>query len=86
MNKYLIALFFVSNVALANGTYDMAMNEGCESGKNASGETWHKFQKDVDRYIKDPYYKTGWDDGYAKCKAQSDNINNIITDSLNRGW
>lgn len=81
---FLLVLF--SNLCFANGTYDMAMNEGCESGKNAAGESWHKFQKDVDRYIKDQYYKAGWDDGYAKCKAESDRINGVITDSLNRGW
>lgn len=86
MNKYLLLLLTVSNFALANGTYDMAMNEGCESGKNAAGDSWHKFQKDVDRYVKDPYYKAGWDDGFNKCKSESDRINNAISDSLNRGW
>jgi hypothetical protein len=86
MKKYIFTLLMFSSVAMANGTYDMAKNQGCESGKHDSGETWHKFDKDVDRYIKDDYYKTGWDDGYRKCKSEADNLNNIINDSLNRGW
>jgi hypothetical protein len=28
----------------------------------------------VTRYLSDPLYKTGWDDGFATCKGQYDNI------------
>lgn len=86
MKKLILLLLMFSNLSLANGTYDMAKNQGCESGKNEAGDAWHKYEKDVDRYVKDEYYKAGWDDGYRKCRAEADRINNAISDSLNRGW
>ena len=84
MKVLFIILSFWSMVAVANGIYDLAMNEGCESGKNVSGDTWHPYTKDVDKYVQDAYYKAGWDDGFNKCKAESDRINGIISDSINK--
>lgn len=82
----LLVLSF-SGLALANsGTYDMAVNQGCESGKNAAGQSWHKFQKDVDKYINDPYYKNGWDDGFAQCKGEADNVNRAVDDALSNNF
>jgi Holliday junction resolvase RusA-like endonuclease len=78
-----IALALFSNVALANGTYDMAINDGCISGKRDAGQTWRQFTKDVDKYIADPYHKNGWDDGYRQCKADLDNINKAVDDAFN---
>ena len=69
MKVLFIILSFWSMVAVANGTYDLAMNEGCESGKNVSGDTWHPYTKDVDKYVQDAYYKAGWDDSFNKCKG-----------------
>jgi hypothetical protein len=66
--------------------YKEGTEHGCSAGKNSAGDTWHPFSKDVDKYVNDKYYKTGWDDGFNKCKTESLELNRAITDSLNRGW
>lgn len=62
--------------------YKEGMKHGCDSGSNASGNYVKQFQKDIDRYVKDAYYKSGWDDGFARCKGQGDQINDVITNSF----
>lgn len=84
MKKIIVLLaLIVPTLAIANGTYDMALEHGCISGKRDAGQTWREFSKDVDRYIADPYYKNGWDDGYRQCKADIDRINGAIDDAFN---
>ena len=55
---------------------------GCSSGGNATGNWTKSFQKDVKKYINDQYYKSGWDDGFAQCKAQGEQVNGVIRDSI----
>jgi hypothetical protein len=62
--------------------YDEAAQHGCSSGSNATGDFTKKYYKDVDRYIKDPYYKNGWDDGFNQCKGQGELINGVINNSV----
>ena len=62
--------------------YNEGAVHGCDSGSNSTGDWTKKFQKNVDQYIKNPYYKNGWDDGFAKCKGNGEIINNVINKSL----
>ena len=62
--------------------YNEGKSHGCDSGSNATGNYAKQFQKDIDRYVKDQYYKMGWDDGFAQCKGQGQLINDVITNSF----
>ena len=66
--------------------YKLGMQDGCESGKFASGTPGHAQSKNVDLYVNNAYYKNGYDDAYDKCKTEGDQLKRAITDSLNRGW
>lgn len=63
-------------------SYKLGMQHGCDSGGNASGNYTKQFSKDIDKYVKDAYYKSGWDDGFAQCKGQGEMINDAINKSL----
>lgn len=41
---------------------------GCSSGRQAAGAL-DTFNKDVSRYLEQPLYAEGWDDGFRQCKA-----------------
>ncbi|ESQ98783.1 hypothetical protein F753_14110 [Stutzerimonas chloritidismutans AW-1] len=41
---------------------------GCSSGRQAAG-AMAAFRKDVSRYLSQPLYAQGWDDGYRQCEA-----------------
>jgi hypothetical protein len=62
--------------------YNLGTRDGCSSGKNATGSLGYAFTKNVDLYVGNPYYKSGWDDGMIKCKTEGENLNNIIRDSI----
>lgn len=51
---------------------------GCDSGMKAAGNPYYKFTKDVPRYLADPLYKSGWDDGFAVCKADYESIGRAL--------
>lgn len=55
---------------------------GCSSGHYTGGTYTYKFQKDVNQYINNAYYKTGWDDGFAKCKGLSDSVGRSFDNAL----
>lgn len=40
---------------------------GCSSGRQAAGAL-ESFRKDVPRYLQQPQYAQGWDDGFRQCK------------------
>lgn len=46
--------------------------DGCSSGQQAAGAIGGTFKKDVPRYLKQPEYATGWDDGFRQCQAIRD--------------
>lgn len=46
---------------------------GCVSGRQAAGSMSGEFRKDVPRYLKDPQYAEGWDDGFRQCRAMLEN-------------
>lgn len=76
MKYLLIALMLISFNALAGDTeYQQGYEDGCQSGK---ADYLHPFKKDVDRYIKDDYYKTGWQDGFRRCEAEYKAINDAV--------
>ncbi len=62
--------------------FQQGANHGCNSGYSAGGDITKSYQKDVEQYIKNEYYKTGWNDGYAKCKAVADLAGQAIDNSL----
>lgn len=45
---------------------------GCGSGRQAAGAL-DTFRKDVPRYLQQPAYAEGWDDGFRQCKAALEN-------------
>lgn len=53
--------------------YSSGYSQGCGAGYAASGHPYAEAKKDVNRYLSDPLYTTGWDDGFATCKGQCDN-------------
>lgn len=74
----LLLLLFTLNAHADDATYQQGMQDGCSSAKN----NWlNPFVKNVDLYIKDPYYKTGWDDAYLKCKQDDEVMTKILEQS-----
>lgn len=51
---------------------------GCSSGRQAAGAL-QPFRKDVPRYLQQPDYATGWDDGFRQCQAS-------LESDLQRRW
>ena len=41
---------------------------GCSSGRQAAGALG-SFRKDVPRYLEQPLYAEGWEDGFRQCQA-----------------
>jgi hypothetical protein len=64
--------------------YNEGTQHGYESGLNTTGDWTRKFQKNIDKYVDNKYYKAGWDDGFAKGKGLGDSVNNSIDNSLRR--
>lgn len=62
--------------------YQQGTKDGCASGENATGNYTSKFTKNVDMYVGNQYYKSGWDDGFAQCKGQGELINGVINSSV----
>lgn len=62
--------------------YQQGTKDGCASGNNATGDYTSKFTKNVDMYVGNQYYKSGWDDGFAKCKGQGEMINGVINSTV----
>lgn len=47
---------------------------GCGSGYVAAGHPYARAGKNVERYLADAVYRTGWDDGFATCKGGYDSL------------
>ena len=62
------------NTAGQPPAYVDGYSDGCGSGYVAAGHPYAKAAKNVTRFLADPVYKTGWDDGFATCKGQYDSI------------
>lgn len=62
------------NTAGQPPAYTDGYSVGCGSGFVAAGHPYASAGKDVSRYLSDPVYKTGWDDGFVTCKGQYDSI------------
>lgn len=48
--------------------YAAGFGDGCASGRQAGGALT-QFRKDVPRYLGQPLYAEGWNDGYRQCEA-----------------
>ncbi len=48
--------------------------DGYSSGTRAAGNPYFQPYKNVNRYISDPLYKQGWDDGYDCGKTRYTNL------------
>lgn len=58
--------------------YASGYRAGCNSGYAATGNPYYHMSKDVVRATSDALYRTGWDDGYMSCKAQSEAVDRAI--------
>ena len=75
----ILALMLLSlNAHADEQTYNQGLQDGCSSANN---DWLNPFIKNVELYIKDAYYKTGWDDAYMKCKQEHDLMFKIIEQS-----
>jgi hypothetical protein len=92
MNKTtaLIVLFFSLNAfsmdALNEQAYRQGIVNGCNSGHASAGSLVFRHEKDVDAYLTDAYYKEGWDSAYVRCRTDQMRTQQLITDSLMKGW
>jgi len=88
MKRILIAALAVWTISTAQAAtfdeeqaYVRGQHDGCDMGKKASG-AWINANKDIDAYVKDRYYKVGYDEGFIQCKSEGDRINQIINDNI----
>ena len=49
--------------------YADGFEDGCTSGKNAGGNMFEHFKKDVRRFGKDKDYSQGWSDAFRQCET-----------------
>lgn len=49
--------------------YADGYDDGCGSGRQAAGAISGEFRKNVPRYLDDPRYALGWNDGFQQCQA-----------------
>ncbi|MCP1650770.1 hypothetical protein [Pseudomonas nitroreducens] len=49
--------------------YADGYDDGCGSGRQAAGAITGEFRKDVPRYLDEPKYAQGWNDGFQQCQA-----------------
>lgn len=54
--------------------YRIGYAAGCDSGYDAAGHFYYKFNKDPARYARDRMYAQGWNDGFRVCKGKYDAI------------
>ena len=64
--------------------YADGFQDGCSSGRQAAGVMAGDFRKDVPRYLHNPQYETGWDDGFRQCHALQENQD--LQDYRARHW
>jgi len=62
--------------------YNIGKEHGCQSGKKAGGDWWVSYKKEVNLYMEQNYYKTGWDDGFNLCRGEAQNLNNMIMNNM----
>jgi hypothetical protein len=85
MNKLLLALLLTSSIAYANkDIYHVAKGIGCDAAKADTGDPYSRNEKDIDRYVKEEYYRIGFDDGYKLCMAERDRFQRNIDDAVRR--
>jgi len=64
-------------------------SDGCTSGRHSVGMLGD-FIKNVPRYLNEPQYGTGWDDGFRQCQAQQqtrdDELYRDRLDDRERAW
>ena len=65
--------------AFADGFQD-----GCGSGRQAAGVMAGEFHKNVERYLHNRQYETGWDDGFRQCQAMRESQDQ--QNYYNRHW
>lgn len=76
--------------AMANDSYQLyeqqGMKDGCASGNYVGGDILGKHVQDKRYYASNEHYKQAWDIHYERCKISQIQLNNLIGQSLNRGW
>ncbi|KJK05958.1 MULTISPECIES: hypothetical protein [Pseudomonas] len=85
MRRYWVAVWIIVLLTGCQSTHEQLINQGyppayadgfedgCSSGRQAAGVMAGDFRKDVPRYLHNPQYETGWDDGLRQCQAMQEN-------------
>lgn len=72
--------------AFADGYQD-----GCGSGRSAAGSITGTFSKNVQRYLSEKLYSSGWDDGFRQCQAtllsqDQQSLHDKVVNDRERDW
>ena len=84
MKQFIVAVALLTSLSAiaSEENYELGKQHGCGTGKVDAGSWGYRAEKDVDLYVNDNYYRTGWDDGYRHCKAEADKTRRIILDNI----
>jgi hypothetical protein len=89
MKALIVGMVLISNLAHSASNseylYTLGKEHGCSTGYSNSGNWLYRAQKDIELYVKDAYYKAGFEEGYLECKGRQDLVNGVIDQSL-RGY
>lgn len=58
--------------------YRAGYRDGCESGYAAAGNPYMRTRKNIDLFLGNPVYKTGWEDGFAYCKGDYESTSRAL--------
>lgn len=59
--------------------------DGCLSGQKAGGLIGPQFTKNPYRFENEPFYKQGWNDGFAECLGRAQSIDSMLGPAVGRG-
>ncbi|NDV53012.1 hypothetical protein [Salipiger sp. PrR003] len=62
----------ISSTANVSAAYREGFDDGCSSGRQASGSSFNKFEKNQERFNTDTDYAQGWSDAFRQCETQEE--------------
>jgi len=54
--------------------YAQGFDDGCHSGRQAGGNLFDQFKKDVRRFDSDQQYAMGWSDAFRQCETEQESL------------
>ena len=75
-----------ANQTPTQASYKLGQRDGCNSGAVAGGSSINTVKKDIDKYVQDQYYKSGWDEQFAVCKGQQERLGRVIDDAIQHSF